>query len=207
MQKKTVFALLVISSLSGCSWQDRIKSLEGDNDKTKGTLQQLQTQNEALRTAIQTSFSANNILKEDIGKVEESLNELRREVKGIGLLQVLVPNNDRYNPVYGNHSGYNADVTVTNRGRGGNSSMVSIMARRTKKPSEKKANIDGTSEVENSANISLPIDYEMTLPLDMSAKGARRQVVVPCGYELMAQVAPYPVMLDIRIKYQSNHCE
>ena len=82
------------------------------------------------------------------------------------------------------------------------------MIKRVAKPSDDHGGAPGapTSPGGPGAAAPLPKDEELTNWLSLAGHGARRQLVVPCGFELDGR-AENVAKVDLLIKYSAAACE
>ncbi|SIR24770.1 hypothetical protein [Bosea sp. (in: a-proteobacteria)] len=125
----------------------------------------------------------------DIQRVRGRMAALQQELDGVSRLRVVVPAG-REVAIYGNQSGHNTLVSVLNAS---GAQGLQIKTQRIPKPSD-----TGTAP--------LPEDFEKTNWLDLSARGSRRQLAVPCGFELRAK-SPLPASIAVLVKRESAQCQ
>jgi hypothetical protein len=174
--RHATYALLLL--VGACDWGDRIVALE---------------KNDALLREQQQS--ANHSINELKGNVER----LRAETRGIGLRTVVVEPTNSMVTVFGNQAGHNAKVTMTNRGIGDRSAVVMVQTVRISRPG------DRLPRDPNLPHVDPPIDTRTTEELDLSSVGASRQLMVPCGYQVLAR-ASVRTTLNLRIEYDKAAC-
>jgi hypothetical protein len=129
-------------------------------------------------------------------QVETQVGNLAAELRGISTTQASVPADGRTVVIYGNGSGFTVAATLTTISAVG-SGDVSIVTRRIARPSDRLHKPDPSS----GPGGALPPDFESTEALDISAVGARRQIVVPCGYEIAARGNGMSARVGILAKY------
>lgn len=170
------YALLLL--VGACDWGDRIVALE---------------KNDALLREQQQSASLS------ISDLKGNLERLRAETRGMGLRTVIVEPTNSMVTVFGNQSGHNAKVTMSNRGVGDRSTVVMVQTVRISRPS------DRLPQDPNLPRVDAPIDTRTTEELDLSSVGASRQFMVPCGYQVLAR-ASARATLNLRIEYDKAAC-
>lgn len=124
---------------------------------------------------------------------------IRNRLEGASAATISVISGDLPVTIYGNHSGHNSATTVTNRGPE-NGSSTSIRIVRVKRPSEPSA-----ASAASSSPASDFTGTETTTWLSLSPIGSRREVVVPCGYQLEAR-STKGAMIDIVMRYEAKGC-
>lgn len=170
------YALLLL--VGACDWGDRIVALE---------------KSEALLREQQQSAGLS------ISDLDRRLEALRAETRGMGLRTVIVEPTGSMTTVFGNQSGHNARVTVTNRGITGRSALVVVQTVRIRRPSDRIPQDPSLPPIDDST------DTRLTEELDLSSIGASRQLVVPCGAQIQAR-ASARATLNLRIEYDKAAC-
>lgn len=170
------YALLLL--LGACDWGDRIVALE---------------KNDALLREQQQSTGIS------INDLKGNIERLRAETRGIGLRTVIVEPTGSMVTVFGNQSGHNAKVSMTNRGVGDRSAVVMVQTVRISRPSDRLPQDPNLPRTDDST------DTRLTEELDLSSVGASRQLLVPCGVQVLAR-ASARVTLNLRIEYDKAAC-
>jgi len=168
----------IAATVGACDVYDRLDAAERDLARSKQTEQSL--------------LSAVDQLWDREVQLEGRVSRLSAELRGVSTTQASVPADGRVVVIYGNGSGMLAAATLTTLSTQG-PGKVSIFTRRIVRPSDRLHNANNTS--------SLPPDFEATEPLDVSAAGARRQLVIGCGYEVAAKGEGATARIGILVKY------
>lgn len=129
-------------------------------------------------------------------QLETQVGHLAADLRGVSTTQASIPGDGHVVVIYGNGSGFMATVTLTTLSVSG-AGVVSMFTRRIAQPSDRLRNPAPSP----GSSGALPPDFESTEPLDMSAVGARRQIVVPCGKEVAAQGKGMAARVGVLIKY------
>lgn len=106
--------------------------------------------------------------------------------------------------LFGNHSGHHAAVTITNRRQVGTVApapgSATIGVQRAPRP------VAGAPVDVPVAATPLPQVYETTAPLELGVPGAQRELVVPCGFEVVGSCTGGALNLDAFVRYEEGPC-
>jgi len=212
-QLSRVCFIVAAVGLGGCTWGKRISALEETSQLHSKQMLQATEQIEGLETrADDTNDKMQQSVKELaslygrvdgldvwIKLVESRLEELRAETRGVGVRYIIVRPANGMTVLYGNQSGFNASVDVTNKGTAtSQQGKLLIRTSRIPKPS------DSVSPPAVVGSI-LPADATATKELDLSQQGASRRLIVPCGFQIEG-VATFETRINIRLKYEEARC-
>jgi len=188
--------------LASCNYDARLAGIESTQFGLQKRLDKIEARvdsHDGDLASLQQQIAATN---SEVRLTDALLKQTRNEVSGVGNRSVTIPGTGEFRTVFGNSSGHNAVVYVTNVGLL-QSTGLQILVRRIKRPTS--SHTESPSPV--APPIALPPGFESTEKLDLDAAGATRTMVVACGYELLAGNAMAPAQLDLVIYYREAACQ
>jgi hypothetical protein len=138
-----------------------------------------------------------------VEKLEETtaiLSERLDRLQGYSVSELTIPSGAADAAIFGNQSGHNAVLTVTNTGQ--QAQFLDVKIRRISRPSDQPL-----QPKEGTPRTNLPVDFERTEWLSIATRGARRQLVVPCSFEVIAKNGNTKSKVSLLIKYEKDRCE
>ena len=182
--RRASLIVLLGSCLSGCAPLGRFEDTERLAAKTATELKVVQAEERERDTRLQ-----------------EDLVQLKNRLEGVSSATIRVPAGDVPAAIFGNHSGQNATATITHRADDFKGPGTAIRIVRVNRPRD--AALPPPSPVASAPDFA---GIESTAWLELSPAGSRRQMVVPCGYQLEARSAS-GATIDLLIKYQNKECQ
>jgi hypothetical protein len=130
----------------------------------------------------------------------DGLSERLDRLQGYSVTELPVPSGATDAAIFGNQSGHNAVITITNTGQ--QAEFLDVKIRRISRPSDRQ--VEPTT---GAPRTNLPVDFERTEWLSIATRGARRQLVVPCSFEVIARNGSTKSKVSLLIKYEKDRCE
>lgn len=172
--------------LSGCNTQSRLNEL----DLRIAVL----SQDVAALTADVDAAGAGQ------RQMADRLARLEMELRGFSTTRAVIEPGGEPARIFVNQSGLNAKITVTNVG--GSVQDLEVQTRRIQKPSD-PADPQPDAAAKGA---ELPIDFEETKWISLKSSGARSQVVVPCGAELVGRATGARATVALLVKFEPGPC-
>jgi uncharacterized coiled-coil protein SlyX len=188
--------------LASCNYDARLAGIESNQAGLEKRLDEIESTVDRANgdlASLQQQITATN---NEVSLTAALLKQTRNEVSGVGSRSVTIPGTGEFRTVFGNSSGHNALVYVTNVGLPG-STGLEIFVRRIKKP----VSTHNDSPPSAVPPTSLPPEFETTEKLELDAPGGTRTLPVPCGFELLAGNAAAPAQVDVLIYYREAPCQ
>jgi outer membrane murein-binding lipoprotein Lpp len=171
--------------LAGCNTQSRLNELDS-------RVAALSTDVAALNLSLAAAGAAQQ-------RTAERLARLETELRGFSTTRVLIEPGSEPVRIFGNQSGLSAKITVTNVGA--SVENLEVQTRRIPKPSDPANPVPGAA-----GGVELPVDFEQTEWISLKASGARSQVVVPCGAELVGRATGTRATVALLVRFEPGPC-
>lgn len=180
------FAALLL--LAGCETQSRLNELDS---RVAGLSQDVA----ALNGRVAAAGAAQR-------QTAERLARLETELRGFSTTRVVIEPGGEAVRIFANQSGLNAKITVTNIGA--SVENLEVQTRRIPKPSDSVNPAPDAGS--DPGGTELPIDFEQTKWISLRASGARSQVVIPCGAELVGRATGAQATVALLVRLEPGPC-
>ena len=181
-----VSACAALLLLTGCNTQTRLNYLDS---RVAGLSQDVA----ALSGSVAAAGAGQR-------QTTERLARLETELRGFSTTRALIEPGSEPVRIFVNQSGLNAKITITNIGA--SVENLEVQTRRIRKPSDSVNPVPAAP----AESTELPIDFEQTEWISLRASGARSQIVVPCGAELMGRATGAQAKVALLIKLEPGPC-
>ena len=170
-----ILAMAGMAGLSGCTWMERVVTLEERADLTNEKIAALEKNNDQMRGEI---------------------DEFRRFVSGRSRLSVVVISNE-WRTIYGNSTGVSQIVILTHPEDVESGKLEVRIAPVPRRRTPSAANSASTPTASS-------IGSEESEAWDLSPIGAQRRQRLGCGFELQARTTGAKSKIDILVQADSN---
>lgn len=196
------FCFVLLISLCGCSLYRRLDEAES-NIKTLNYQDQKNAEVVSGHTKlINENTDSIGLNAERIESERKRIDLLEKEFYGLTAFSASSPGMSKIIPIFANQKGKNANISISNRSKASDTGLE-VMIRRIAKPGEEDLSAEPP---QSSPGHSLPPNFERTKWLGLSSYGSRRDMVLPCGYELVARSLKYINRINIIVKYEAKPC-